>query len=152
MTTNTRVLNSVILSEGESKITTKILKSNSLWIDALGRIAKDKMALASLIIVLVYGLVAILSALGIIAADWGKEVGDSYAEPSSQFWLGTDIFGRDVLTKVIHGTQVAMSVGLVSSLIAIPIGVSLGTVVKPLPKINATLIRSIIYGIDEKVV
>lgn len=102
------------------------LKTRSLWLDAFDRLKRDKLAMASLVIVVFYSIVAILSALGLIAADWAKEVGPSYAEPSSEFLLGTDIFGRDVVTKVIHGTQVAMSVGLISSLIAIPIGVTLG--------------------------
>ena len=101
-------------------------KKRSLWLDAFDNLKRDKLALASLLIVIFYSLVALLSALGIIAADWNAEVGPSYAPPYAEYWLGTDIFGRDVLTKVIHGTQVAMSVGLVSSLIAIPIGVALG--------------------------
>ncbi|MEX0798724.1 MAG: ABC transporter permease, partial [Bacteriovoracaceae bacterium] len=62
------------------------------------------------------------------AADWTQEVGASYSPPSSEHWFGTDIFGRNVSTKIIHGTQIAMSVGLISSLIAIPIGVFLGAV------------------------
>lgn len=40
--------------------------------------------------------------------------------------MGTDIFGRSVFNKVLQGTRVAMSVGLVSSLISIPIGVFFG--------------------------
>jgi peptide/nickel transport system permease protein len=41
-------------------------------------------------------------------------------------FLGTDIFGRSVFFKVLQGTRIAMSVGLVSSLISIPIGVFFG--------------------------
>jgi ABC-type dipeptide/oligopeptide/nickel transport system permease subunit len=104
----------------------EIEKSRSLWLDAWDRLKKDKIAVASLATVIVYSVIAILSGLGIIAADWAQEVGPSYAAPSSEYWLGTDIFGRSVLTKVIHGTQIAMSVGLISSFIAIPIGVVLG--------------------------
>lgn len=112
----------------ENKINdTSIIKGKSLWIDAWDRLKKDKVALISLFIVLAYCFIALLSALGIIASDWGTEVGASYTAPSLDGpWFGTDIFGRDVLTKVIHGTQVAISVGLISSLIAIPIGIVLG--------------------------
>lgn len=102
------------------------MKENSLWKDAFRRLAKDKVALASLIIVLVYSLIAILAATGLIASDWAREVGASNLPPSADHWFGTDIFGRDVFAKVIHGTQIAMSVGLVTALIAIPIGVILG--------------------------
>ncbi len=106
----------------------KIIKNKSLWADAWHRLSKDRIAMISLIVVGLYALIALLSGLGIVAADWAKEVGPSYAAPFENwdYILGTDIFGRSVLTKVIHGTQVAMSVGLISSLIAIPIGVILG--------------------------
>jgi peptide/nickel transport system permease protein len=112
----------------EQTVTNTSHKKRSLWLDAWDRLKTDKIAVVSLVIVILYALVAILSALGVIAADWAKEVGPSYSAPGAEFLLGTDIFGRDVFTKVIHGTQVAMSVGLISSLIAIPIGVTLGAV------------------------
>lgn len=102
------------------------MKDNSLWKDAFRRLAKDKWALGSLVIVLVYSIIAILAATGLLASDWAREVGASNLPPSAEHWFGTDIFGRDVLAKVLHGTQIAMSVGLVTSLIAIPIGVILG--------------------------
>jgi ABC-type dipeptide/oligopeptide/nickel transport system permease subunit len=102
------------------------MKENSLWKDAFRRLALDKAALLSLFVVIVYSAIAILAATGLIASDWAKEVGASNLPPSAEHWFGTDIFGRDVLSKVLHGTQIAMSVGLVTSLIAIPIGVVLG--------------------------
>lgn len=102
------------------------MKDHSLWKDAFFRLARDKVALVSLIIVVVYALLAVLSAVGLVASDWAQEVGASNLPPSSEHIFGTDIFGRDVFTKIIHGTQVAMSVGLATSLIAIPIGVILG--------------------------
>jgi peptide/nickel transport system permease protein len=102
------------------------MKTNSLWKDAFIRLSKDKLALVSLIIVLTYFFVAILSALGLIASNWSQEVGASNLAPSMEHYFGTDIFGRSVLLKVIRGTQVAMSVGVAASIIAIPIGVLLG--------------------------
>ena len=102
------------------------MKTNSLWKDAFIRLSTDKLALISLIIVLTYFFVAILSALGLIASNWSQEVGASNLAPSMEHYFGTDIFGRSVLLKVIRGTQVAMSVGVAASIIAIPIGVLLG--------------------------
>lgn len=113
----------------EATPTVKIKKrKNSLWYDAWKRLKTDKIAVVSVFIVAVYALVGFLSSVGLLAADWGAEVGPSYAQPFENwdYILGTDIFGRSVLTKVIHGTQIAMSVGLISSLISIPIGVGLG--------------------------
>jgi ABC-type dipeptide/oligopeptide/nickel transport system permease subunit len=102
------------------------MKENSLWKDSLQRLTRDRVALASLLVVLLYSLVALLGAAGLIASDWAAEVGASNLPPSPEHWFGTDIFGRDVFAKIIRGTQIAMSVGLVTSLIAIPIGVILG--------------------------
>jgi ABC-type dipeptide/oligopeptide/nickel transport system permease subunit len=103
------------------------MSESSLWKDSLKRLLKDKWSLISFLIVLVYSLIAILSAMGFIATDWAKEVGTSNLPPSFEHWFGTDIFGRSVFLKVIRGTQIAMSVGLATSLIAIPIGVLLGS-------------------------
>lgn len=103
-----------------------ISKSRSLYSDAWERLKRDKVAVISLVIVITYALIAILAALGIIAHNWAEEVSAGYQPPSLDHIFGTDIFGRDVFRKVINGTKIAMSVGLFTSLIAIPIGVSLG--------------------------
>lgn len=118
----------VLTNDSVKKDEVTHVESRSLWAEAWVRLKKDKVALICLWIIVGYALVGILSAVGLLAADWAKEVGPSYAAPFENwdYILGTDIFGRSVLLKVLHGTQVAMSVGLVSSLIAIPIGVTLG--------------------------
>lgn len=46
--------------------------------------------------------------------------------PSAEFWLGTDSYGRDVLSRLIYGTRVSLLVGFVAILIAMAIGSSLG--------------------------
>ena len=110
-------------------VTEKIPEGRSLWKDALHRLKKDRMAIACLGIVTFYALIALLSQMGLIASPWDRVVGTPYQAPSFgslELILGTDIFGRSVFYKVLHGTRIAMSVGLVSSLISIPIGVSLG--------------------------
>lgn len=107
----------------------KKVKPKSLWIDAWLRIKRDKLAMGALVVIVAYSLVAILAKLGVIANPWDAEVAAAYAPPSAaslKTILGTDIFGRSVFYKVLHGTRIAMSVGLVTSLIAIPIGVVLG--------------------------
>lgn len=102
------------------------IKSRSLWKDALSRLYADKLAFASIVIILIYVLIALLSTFNIFVPDWNQSVAREYMPPSKDFWLGTDIFGRSVWAKVVNGTKVAMSVGLFTSLIAIPIGVILG--------------------------
>jgi ABC-type dipeptide/oligopeptide/nickel transport system permease subunit len=100
----------------------------SLWKNGLNKIIADRWARLSLIIVFVYSMIALASEFNLIAANWAEEVGASNLPPSFDHLFGTDIFGRSVLRKIIRGTQIAMSVGLATSLIAIPIGVTLGAI------------------------
>jgi len=88
-----------------------------------------------LCIVIFYLLIAIGVKLGLIASNWSDAVdvplgeAKEYHPPSLASWkllAGTDIFGRSVVLKTIYGCYVSMTVGVVSSLIAIPIGVVLG--------------------------
>ena len=46
---------------------------------------------------------------------------------TKKFWLGTDKFGRDVLSRIIIGTRVSLSVGLITVVISLSIGVFLGS-------------------------
>ncbi len=102
--------------------------SNSLWHHAFHTLRRDKLAVISLTIVVFYSLLAVLSATGVIASGWSEEVGPSYAPPSADYLFGLDIFGRSVLAKTIKGTEIAMSVGLVTGLISMVIGVFLGAI------------------------
>jgi len=46
---------------------------------------------------------------------------------TKKFWLGTDKFGRDILSRIIIGTRVSLSVGLITVIISLSIGVLLGS-------------------------
>ena len=49
-------------------------------------------------------------------------------EPSAKFWLGTDNFGRDILSRIIYGARISMVVGLSASAIAAISSAIIGTV------------------------
>src|SRR5437867_9169766 len=51
---------------------------------------------------------------------------DNLQPPNPQHWLGTDDLGRDVLSRVIWGARVSLSVGLISVSIGLLLGTSLG--------------------------
>ena len=64
------------------------------------------------------------------------------APPSAMHWLGTDSSGRDVLSRIIHGTRVSLFVGTLSVVVLVLVGVSLGTVAGYFGKaIDAVLMR-----------
>ena len=48
--------------------------------------------------------------------------------PSAEFWLGTDSYGRDVLSRLIYGARISLYVGFVSVLIAMVVGTAIGVV------------------------
>ena len=55
-----------------------------------------------------------------------QDLAARYLAPCAAHWLGTDGLGRDVFLRLVQGARIAFQVGVVSSLIAIPIGVLLG--------------------------
>ena len=55
-----------------------------------------------------------------------QNLAERYGPPCAGHWLGTDGLGRDVALRLVQGARIAFQVGVVSSLIAIPIGVLLG--------------------------
>ena len=118
-----------IASSIDAVIPENFPKGRSLWGDALVRIKKDKFAILCFFIIIFYCVLAFAAKVGWVAGSWDQQVGPAYAPPSLQslkLCLGTDIFGRSVFYKAIQGARIALGVGLVSSLISIPVGVILG--------------------------
>lgn len=54
------------------------------------------------------------------------DVANALTPPGATYWLGTDDLGRDVLSRVLYGARVSLSVGLISVTIGFVLGVSLG--------------------------
>lgn len=80
-----------------------------------------------------FGLATVLIVLGLAALpdlvspyDPNRLQGTILLAPNREFWLGTDHLGRDVLSRVIHGSRVAVQAGLVSVGFAIIVGVTIG--------------------------
>lgn len=104
-------------------------QSRSLLENALIKVVSDKLSLIALIIVVIYFSIALLTSLGVLASNWGLEIGSSYGPPSLDAIkniFGLDIFGRSVLLKTIKATETAVVIGVVVSAISIVIGTTLG--------------------------
>lgn len=103
-------------------------EGESLGQRALRRLRKKKFVMFCFGIVLFYLIIMILGYANLLP-DFQARVGESYEPPSWSFAkiLGTDIFGRSVLFKILVGTQTAMTIGLAVTAITIPIGLTLGT-------------------------
>lgn len=101
---------------------------SSLWHDAWIRLKKNKLALCGLFILAFFTLIAIITPW---IAPYGYEQQNlqlGAAPPSFQHWLGTDIFGRDLLTRIMYGGRISLAVGFVATGVALIIGVLWGTI------------------------
>lgn len=106
-------------------------RGKSLWSDAMSRFWKDPRTKWNVLMVVFFAVLGVSSRFELIAYPWKAQVGPEFAPPSLSaipMWFGLDMFGRSVLYKVIHGAQIAMSIGLVTSILSIPIGVAFGAV------------------------
>lgn len=89
---------------------------------------RQKMAATGLFLTL---LLVGFSVAGPFFTPYGYEEGElrnNYAPPSWEHPLGTDKFGRDVLTRIMYGGRVSLFVGFISQGIALGIGIPLGCI------------------------
>lgn len=103
-------------------------KGTSLWADAWVRLKKNKLAVFGLCVVLFLIVVAILTPW---IAPYGYEEQNlelGATPPSAAHWLGTDLFGRDLLTRLMYGGRISLAVGLIATSVALVIGVAWGTI------------------------
>ncbi len=77
------------------------------------------------VIVLINVLVAVLAPL-IAPFDQATPVGDAWADPDAQHWLGLDNVGRDILSRLIYGARMSIGLSLVITVLSFLIGVISG--------------------------
>jgi oligopeptide transport system permease protein len=100
----------------------------SLWKDAWIRLRKNKMAVFGLGVLVVFITIALLTPW---IAPYGYEtqnLGLGASPPSAEHWLGTDIFGRDLMTMIMYGGRISLAVGFVATAVALIIGVTWGAI------------------------
>ena len=99
---------------------------SSYYKDSFKRLKKNKMAMFCAIVVIALIVIAIFAPQ---IAPYDPNAQDYMAvlqEPGEEHLLGTDEYGRDILSRIIFGTRVSLSVGIVAQIIATIIGVTLG--------------------------
>ncbi|WP_312402617.1 ABC transporter permease [Rhizobium sp.] len=92
------------------------------------KMKRNRSALAGLIIVLFFAILAIAAPILPIADPIATSWGAIRKAPSAAHWLGTDDLGRDILSRMIYGAQASLMAGVVSVLIAVVIGVPFGLI------------------------
>ena len=125
-------------------------QSSSLWSDAIRRLFKNKAAVAGAFILLV---LIVLAAF----APWIAPYPYAYqnldlgaSPPSSVHLLGTDVLGRDLLSRILYGARISLLVGFIATTVALIIGVSWGIIAGYAGgKVDSVMMRivDILYGL-----
>ncbi|HZF66824.1 MAG TPA: ABC transporter permease [Gemmatirosa sp.] len=89
---------------------------------------RDGRARFGLAVVILLLLAAVLAPLLTGHDPTAIDLASALERPSAAHWLGTDVQGRDVWSRLVHGARVSLAVGIVSQVIALAIGVALGLV------------------------
>ncbi|MDA9007612.1 ABC transporter permease [Porticoccaceae bacterium] len=103
-------------------------QGSSLWLDAWIKLGKNRLALAGLVILLFLIVVSLLTPWIAPYSYEEQNLMLGATAPSAAHWLGTDIFGRDMLTRIMYGGRVSLMVGFIATAVALVIGILWGAV------------------------
>ena len=125
-------------------------KSSTLWSDAIYRLTRNKAAMFGAFILFVLILCAAL-------APWIAPYSYSFqnlelgaSPPSAAHILGTDVLGRDLLSRILYGARISLLVGFVATGVALVIGVSWGIIAGYAGgKVDSIMMRivDVLYGL-----
>lgn len=125
-------------------------QSSSLWSDAIRRLFTNKAAVAGAVVLVVLIVLAVL-------APWIAPYPYAYqnldlgaSPPSSAHLLGTDVLGRDLLSRILYGARISLLVGFIATTVALVIGVSWGIIAGYSGgKVDSVMMRivDILYGL-----
>jgi peptide/nickel transport system permease protein len=105
-----------------------IVKPKSYWAIVWGRLKRNKGAIVGACILMFFIAVSVLAPVLAPHPIDAMKLEDRFIPPSAEHWLGTDEFGRDILSRMMHGGRVSLMMGLVAVSIAGIIGVLLGVI------------------------
>jgi peptide/nickel transport system permease protein len=97
-------------------------------VDAWSRFRRNRLALVGLVLVAVLALSALLAPWLAPYDPARQSLIEKRAKPGAKYLLGADEFGRDILSRVIYGSRVALLVGVLSATIAVVGGLVLGMI------------------------
>jgi oligopeptide transport system permease protein len=100
----------------------------SLWRDAMRRFSHNRIAMAGLILVIIYVLLAIFVPIMSDKPYTGTYYDQANQGPSTEYWFGTDYAGRDLWTRAWIGARISLSIAAVASIVILAIGVLYGSI------------------------
>jgi peptide/nickel transport system permease protein len=116
--------------------------SGGLWRDALGRLVRNKPAVIGLIIIAIFVLVALTAPLIAPHKPLEGSLSLRLKPPGGTYLLGTDLQGRDELTRILYGAQISLIAGIVSVIMGVGIGGVIGALAGGVGgRVDAVLMR-----------
>ncbi|WP_025782773.1 nickel transporter permease [Sporosarcina sp. D27] len=106
----------------------QIEKESGPWRDAWLGFRKSKVAVVGMVVVLLFVILAILAPWITPQGINDQNMADRLHPPSAEYWFGTDDFGRDILSRIIHGARISLAVGFFSVIGSVVVGSILGIV------------------------
>ncbi|MFT5692748.1 MAG: oligopeptide transport system permease protein [Oceanicoccus sp.] len=100
----------------------------SLWQDAWIRLRQNRLALVGMGVLIFMIVIALITPWIVPYSYEEQDLALGAAPPSMEHWLGTDVLGRDMLTRVMYGGRVSLMVGFIATGVALLIGVVYGAV------------------------
>jgi peptide/nickel transport system permease protein len=101
----------------------------------------------SVLFLLILGAAAVAAPLIAPHSPTAQDLGHRFAPPSATYFLGTDDFGRDILSRIIFGARSALLVGIVAVAIAVLLGVSAGLLAAMAPGIVDNAVMLLMDGL-----
>lgn len=121
-------------SLGRSESRTRLLEQreskapSSLLLDAWQRLLRNKLAVAGMIIIVLFIIAAIFAPLLAPYDPTEQTLLQRRQPPSRKHWMGLDEVGRDIFSRVIYGARVSLQIGILSVSLAIVVGAILGAI------------------------
>jgi len=103
-------------------------RSETLWAQTSRRLKRSNTAIFGLLVVIALILVATFADVLAPYSATDTNPNAMFQMPNSQHLLGTDQLGRDMLSRIIYGSRVSLTVGLSSVVLAVFIGLPLGLI------------------------
>ncbi|MGH7835504.1 MAG: ABC transporter permease [Candidatus Binatia bacterium] len=113
-------------STGPQPLTSQLRGLGQRFATSLAVLMRNRLASLGLMLVLLVSLTAIFAPYLTTHDPFQMNLPDRIQGPSAKHLMGTDIYGRDIFTRVVLGSRIAMRVAVGAVLIAILIGVPLG--------------------------
>jgi peptide/nickel transport system permease protein len=102
-----------------------VLRPKRIWLETLRKSLTYRRTQIGLAITIMILLVALLGPL-LSPYEPSAFIGRPFAQPSAEFWLGTDVRGRDVLSRVLNGGLAVVWMSVAAATVGIVLGASIG--------------------------